>query len=861
MKRWILCVVAALAGCAADPTQLLVEVDTDLSVPLELDRIDVEIEDETGEVISSHPFEIVAHGDTVAPAKYELPISFAVAPRGGDDSRRVRVVVSGHLGDGAAVVTRQAAIGFVAHRTIPLRMFLARACVSVQCGDNETCNDGVCVPDVVDVPPHDADMGSALDGDVMNDGAVVDGGTPDLGVDMTPGCASDETLCDGLCRRTLEDAAYCGSCDNHCAAGAVCNVGTCMAVADCNSGDAACTGVTYCDHATGQCTPGCDSNTQCDASGQVCDVSSHACGCASGTHACSGACVSTMSPFACGSSCTPCPTDPHGTATCDGSACGLVCNADSRMCGGACAVCPSGTAIAATDCSGSACVATACSSGYELVSGACMPSGVLRESAYIKASNTDAGDRFGVALSISGDGNTLAVGAPRESSNGVGATRSPANNSSPAAGAVYLFRRSGGSWIQQAYIKPDVVGHDDQFGGAVDLSDDGNMLVVGAAGEDSSSGGFDATEDDESAESAGAAYVFRFTGTRWIQEHYVKCQYPDSLDEFGTSVAISGSGDTIAVGAPGEASSGTGVFELGATEETDNSVPGAGAVFVFGRLSTGEWTEDAYIKASNTDADDRFGSSVALSSDGTYLAVGAPNESSSSRSIGTGAANNSGAFNGAAYVFHFWGSAWRQQAYIKSSNNDDNDRFGSAVALSNDGSVLAVGAPAESSNAVGVGGDQSDNSASSAGAVYTFRYASSAWAQISYVKASNSATEAQFGYSVALSGDGGTLIVGSPFEGCGPGRMCSSAESGSSAASYGAVYVFECPGAVCTQRAYVKPRVLDESDGFGQSVDATDDGNVFAGTSQYESSAATGVGGDATSNAADSSGAAYVFTR
>jgi hypothetical protein len=141
-------------------------------------------------------------------------------------------------------------------------------------------------------------------------------------------------------------------------------------------------------------------------------------------------------------------------------------------------------------------------------------------------------------------------------------------------------------------------------------------------------------------------------------------------------------------------------------------------VYVFSR-SGSTWSQQAYVKASNTGADDSFGYSVALSADGNTLAVGATGEDSNAIGIGGDQTNNSAGQSGAVYVFSRSGSTWSQQAYVKASNTGADDGFGYSVALSADGNTLAVGATGEESNATGIGGDQTNNSAS-AGAVYLY---------------------------------------------------------------------------------------------------------------------------------------------
>src|SRR5438876_194744 len=97
-----------------------------------------------------------------------------------------------------------------------------------------------------------------------------------------------------------------------------------------------------------------------------------------------------------------------------------------------------------------------------------------------------------------------------------------------------------------------------------------------------------------------------------------------------------------------------------------------------------------------------------------------------------------------------------QQAYIKASNTGADDNFGASVAISGD--TMVVGAIAEDSNATGVNGNQNDNSAPYAGAAYVFVRNGTNWSQQAYLKASNTETYDEFGWSVAVSGD--TLVVG-----------------------------------------------------------------------------------------------------
>ena len=291
---------------------------------------------------------------------------------------------------------------------------------------------------------------------------------------------------------------------------------------------------------------------------------------------------------------------------------------------------------------------------------------------YAKASNTDAGDHFGSSVSLSSDGNTLAVGAINEGSKatGIGAD-DEGDNLKSQAGAVYVFSRSGSGakWTQQAYVKASNTDRYDWFGYSVSLSRDGNTLAVGAPNESSNAKGIiGADEGDNSKFGAGAVYVFSRSDTTWNQQAYVKASNTDEFNCFGYSVSLSRDGNTLAVGAISEDSN--------ATDDDDNLIGGAGAVYVFSRSDT-TWTQQEHVKASNPGVYDNFGYSVSLSSDGNTLAVGASREGSNATGFGAdGEDNNLAPGAGAVYVFSRSDATWTQQAYVKASNTGAGDHFG-----------------------------------------------------------------------------------------------------------------------------------------------------------------------------------------
>jgi hypothetical protein len=467
--------------------------------------------------------------------------------------------------------------------------------------------------------------------------------------------------------------------------------------------------------------------------------------------------------------------------------------------------------------------------------------------AYIKASNAKKDDQFGFTVALSGDGNTMAVGATAEDSAAKGINGNQADRSALNAGAVYVLVRSGGNWVQQAYVKASNAKASDQFGASLALSGDGNTLAVGATGESSSATGVNGNQADTSMAGAGAVYVFTRSGATWSQQAYVKASNTgekEDGDQFGYSIAISADGNTLATGAIAEDSAATGING----DQSNNAADGSGAVYVFARSGT-TWSQQAYVKpwnttvrgglfgysvglsgngdtmavgtydedrgkgaayifirtgatwsqqnrltASNAEPGDSLGCSIAISDDGNTVVAGAFDEDSLLRGIQPPNEGSNDAASdvstGAAYVFVRNGTAWTQQAFIKSTNTRLNDQFAWALALSRDGDTLAVGAHLEDSGATGLNGDQEDASAEDAGAVYVYARSAAKWTPVAYVKASNTKSSAEFGISLALSGDGKVLAVGA-FKDSGGGAGINPAKSAAKAApESGAAYVY-----------------------------------------------------------------------
>ena len=346
--------------------------------------------------------------------------------------------------------------------------------------------------------------------------------------------------------------------------------------------------------------------------------------------------------------------------------------------------------------------------------------------AFIKGNANTVAQFFGDSIAMSGT--RLVVGTFRE--------------------YVRIFNRTTGSWKGEKTLTADNAQNGDLFGKSVDV--DGDVLVVGAPGEDACSG---TDGSDNGCLGAGAAYVFRKTADMWIQEGYLKASNAGVDDNFGDAVAISG--DDVIVGAPGEDACAKGVDGT----PTTNGCADAGAAYVF-EYGAGIWQQTAYLKATNTNAGDGFGFDVDISDSGTAV-VTAPDEDSCARAVDGVENNNNCNLAGAAYTYIFDPAAgvWSPESYLKPSNLDANDRFGSSVSIQNN--AIAIGAKGEDSDPVGQATNPYNNGTSNAGAVYIFVRTENgwpwpAWAQTNMIK--NEGYSSNFGLDIDSDGTG--WIVG-----------------------------------------------------------------------------------------------------
>jgi predicted amidohydrolase len=349
-----------------------------------------------------------------------------------------------------------------------------------------------------------------------------------------------------------------------------------------------------------------------------------------------------------------------------------------------------------------------------------------------------------------------------------------------------MLKFFSGAWsltyLEQAKLLASDKNSADQFGFSVAASSDGNTVIIGAINTDTSP-----------STNSGAAYVFTRSGTTWSQQQKLVASDYGSSDNFGRSVAISSDGNTVLVGSPLD----------------DTPFTNAGSAYVFTR-SGSTWTEQQRLSPSDVGNSDKFGTSVALSSDGDTAIAGSPEEDDSGTLT-----------NGAAYVFTRSGSTWTQQQKLLASDKADVDFFGWSVALSSDGNTAAIGA-------IAVNTSPYVNN----GAAYIFTRSGSTWTEQQKLTASDAQSDEQLGYSIDLSNDGNTVLIGAYLESTSP------------LSENGAAYVFTRSGSTWSQQAKLLANNRASTDKFGQSVSLAGDGNTAL------------IGAPSTTN-----GTSYIFSR
>ena len=306
------------------------------------------------------------------------------------------------------------------------------------------------------------------------------------------------------------------------------------------------------------------------------------------------------------------------------------------------------------------------------------------EEQVLNSSRPDPNEGYACDVDVCGD--VIVVGAPGDPLTG-----------RPRASA-YVYRFDGSTWQEEQRLWSSDA-QTSAFG--ADVAVHGNVIVVGATWQNSPCGG--------SGWTCGAAYIYRFDGTTWIQEQMIFPSDIETGDRFGDSVDVSG--DTIVVGAH---------FEDG---------PGIdhGAAYVFSFDGT-VWNEDQKLVASDAHLFDYFGEVVAI--DGDVVAVGAPKDT---------------LISGAVYVFLRQAGVWSESTRLVPRIAVDGNYFGFELDLKGD--LLLVGAVGE-----GPGGTLTGE-----GAGYLYRFDGNSWVETRQLVASDSAQDDWLGGSAALAGSLGVI--------------------------------------------------------------------------------------------------------
>lgn len=199
-------------------------------------------------------------------------------------------------------------------------------------------------------------------------------------------------------------------------------------------------------------------------------------------------------------------------------------------------------------------------------------------------------DNFGWSVQLTADAQTAFIGAFNRSV-----------SSMEKAGSVYVYTQSNGNWTQQQTLTAPDAAADDNFGQALSISGDSSTLLVGAASKNVSN-----------QDGAGAAYIYAKSGGSWIFQKELTADTPFTQSLFGTAVSLSNDGNIALIGAPGAFADQNGISYLSAGEAYTYSRSGA------------SWTQQQILTASDVITNASFGTGVALTSDGSSAAVGAP---------------------------------------------------------------------------------------------------------------------------------------------------------------------------------------------------------------------------------------------
>ena len=350
------------------------------------------------------------------------------------------------------------------------------------------------------------------------------------------------------------------------------------------------------------------------------------------------------------------------------------------------------------------------------------------------------GEKFGSSVAI--DGSNLGIGAIL------------ADGGADNSGAAYVFKITDSNNFPQTKLSGNGTAKTgDHFGNSLDIS--GDTLVIGAH-----------WMDDGDLSNSGAAYVVKFSYDEsqdlWDTEGVELTGDPVENAEFGNAVAISG--DVVVVGARKDSEKGL----------------YSGSVYVF-RNNGSTWIREAKLYADDAQAQEYFGSSVAI--DGDTLVVGATKGGEGDLQTGS------------VYVFKYNGFDWEEETELFAENLAHKDQFGYSVAI--EGDTILVGAP------------RHDDGEADSGAAYVFRRNAGTWFPKSNLKGSELFEKAYFGTSVSLSGN--TAVVGAY-------RNDLFAADNSVMEDTGSAYVFRFDGSIWPEEEKLIPADAVGGEEFGWAV-------------------------------------------
>lgn len=359
--------------------------------------------------------------------------------------------------------------------------------------------------------------------------------------------------------------------------------------------------------------------------------------------------------------------------------------------------------------------------------GLCTRAYATQAIAIVTASDSEPEADFGFSVAVSGD--RILVGSPGKN-DGVGIR----------TGAAYVFRFDGTGWVQEAKLTAfdRALGH--RFGSSVALQ--GNYALVGATGAPAGE-----------IQNTGAVYVFYHDGIEWTAQAKLTASDAANNAIFGCAIAMS---DNLAV--------------IGSWGNNERAFQ-AGAAYVFRRTGT-TWTQQQKLTAYDGAAGDAFGIAVAL--DGSELIVGAPHSDDYAKD------------SGSAYVFHNDGSSWVLRQKLTTVDGIPNHFFGQAVAIRGD--RVIIGAPGDADLGL------------FSGAAYYFARTGSNWVATTKLLPAD-LRGGSFGTTVALC-DSYALI---------------------GARGEGAAYVFAWDGANWVEQSKLSDPSGGDNDIFGYSVAADGD--------------------------------------